>query len=90
MTDDTDKTDVFVHQSELQIKDGFRSLAEGQKIEYVIGKDEKQRLIAKDVTGHDKADLQTQKSYNMNSYNIRGGSGSRGRGSRGHSDSTDH
>lgn len=51
-------------------------------------------MIAKDVTGHDKADLQTQKTYNQNSYNIRGsdrgGRAHRGRGMRTRGDSRDN
>mmetsp|Transcript_31727 Transcript_31727/g.26749 ORF Transcript_31727/g.26749 Transcript_31727/m.26749 type:complete len:116 (-) Transcript_31727:166-513(-) len=87
VTDDKDKTDVFVHQSQLKIS-GFRSLAEGQKVEYFIDKDEKERLIAKDVTGPEGVELSVQKSYG--NRGDRGGSrgGDRGRGfSRGRGDS---
>jgi phage pi2 protein 07 len=31
-------------------------------VEYIVDKDENERLIAKDVTGHEQVDLQPQKS----------------------------
>ena len=49
MTDNEEKTDVFVHQSNIQA-DGFRSLNTDQKIEFEIAKDDNGRLLAKNVS----------------------------------------
>ncbi len=49
--------DVFVHQSAI-FKDGFRSLADGEQVEFKIIKNEKGKVNAKDVTGPNGAYVQ--------------------------------
>lgn len=49
--------DVFVHQSVIY-KDGFRSLAEGENIEYKLTTNEQGRVQAIDVTGPDGSYVQ--------------------------------
>jgi cold shock CspA family protein len=46
--------DVFVHQSEIHAE-GFRSLGEGEDVEFAIEKDEQSRDRAVRVTGPDGA-----------------------------------
>ena len=50
LTPDDGSADVFVHQTAI-FKDGFRSLAEGEKVEFKIGTKDNGRTQAKDVTG---------------------------------------
>jgi cold shock CspA family protein len=51
ITPDDGSTDVFVHQSEINSK-GFRSLAEGEKVEYSLAINEKTKKVgAKSVSG---------------------------------------
>jgi len=50
ITPDNGQEDVFVHQSAVHAE-GFRSLGEGEKVEFVIVNDEKGRPKALDVTG---------------------------------------
>ena len=49
--DDEDMSDVFVHQSQIKAE-GFRSLADGEQVEFQMGTDEKTgRSKAVGVTG---------------------------------------
>ena len=50
ITPDDGSSDVFVHQSAIQ-SDGFRSLAEGEALEYMIEQGADGRLKALNVTG---------------------------------------
>lgn len=51
ITPDDGSADVFVHQTSIQA-DGFRSLAEGERVEYTIEVDKRTgRVKAKTVTG---------------------------------------
>lgn len=47
---DDGSADVFVHQTSIY-KDGFRSLAEGEPVEFKTSTGDNGRLQAKDVTG---------------------------------------
>jgi len=49
--------DVFVHQTEIR-SEGFRSLADGEKVEFKVIKDQNGRLKAIDVTGPGGAEVQ--------------------------------
>lgn len=52
--------DIFVHQTAIQ-SDGFRSLAEGEAVEYVVEEDAKTgRSKAMQVTGPNGSDVQGQ------------------------------
>jgi CspA family cold shock protein len=51
-TSDTDSKDYFVHFSEIQT-DGFKTLDEGQKVEFEIGEGKK-GLVAMNVKTTDK------------------------------------
>ena len=44
ITPDDGSTDVFVHQSEINSK-GFRSLAEGEKVEYTLAVNDKTKKV---------------------------------------------
>ena len=50
ITPDDGGSDVFVHQSAIQ-SDGFRSLAEGEELEYMVEQGTDGRLKASNVTG---------------------------------------
>lgn len=53
ITPDDGTSDVFVHQSSIQA-DGFRSLAEGERVEYTVEMDKRSgRVKANMVTGPD-------------------------------------
>lgn len=65
---------VFVHQSELQA-DGFRSLMEGERVEFRVAKDRKGRLRAVHVTGPEGGDLavttyRNQRIAEINEYDF--------------------
>jgi cold shock CspA family protein len=47
---DDDGPDVFVHQTEIKAE-GFRSLADGEAVEYVAEEDNSGRVKATQVTG---------------------------------------
>mmetsp|Transcript_27994 Transcript_27994/g.57474 ORF Transcript_27994/g.57474 Transcript_27994/m.57474 type:complete len:125 (+) Transcript_27994:47-421(+) len=47
---DDGSADVFCHQTSIY-KDGFRSLAEGEPVEFKVTTNDQGRLAAKDVTG---------------------------------------
>lgn len=54
---DDDSGDVFVHQTAINVQ-GFRSLAENEKVEFRTEEDSNGRKRALDVTGPDGADVQ--------------------------------
>mmetsp|Transcript_10815 Transcript_10815/g.12376 ORF Transcript_10815/g.12376 Transcript_10815/m.12376 type:complete len:89 (+) Transcript_10815:127-393(+) len=49
--------DVFVHQSAIK-SDGFRSLSDGEAVEYKVETDDQQRKKAFEVTGPNGANVQ--------------------------------
>ena len=58
ITPDDGSADVFVHQTSIQAE-GFRSLADGEKVEYVVETaDDSSKLRAAQVTGPDGGDVQ--------------------------------
>ncbi|MCI29853.1 glycine-rich protein 2-like, partial [Trifolium medium] len=57
ITPDDGSEELFVHQSQIQT-DGFRSLAEGESVEYQIESDNDGRSKAVNVTGPDGANVQ--------------------------------
>lgn len=59
--------DVFVHQTAIQA-DGFRSLADGEDVEYVEEMDDNGRKRASKVTGPDGADVQGAPFRPQNDY----------------------
>lgn len=54
---DDDSGDVFVHQTSINT-DGFRSLAEGEAVEFTVETDSTGKSKAMDVTGPAGADVQ--------------------------------
>lgn len=54
--DDESKSDVFVHQSAI-LTEGFRSLADGEKVEYTSDEGDDGRAKAVGVTGPDGKDV---------------------------------
>ncbi|XP_059458255.1 glycine-rich protein 2 [Corylus avellana] len=72
ITPDDGGDDLFVHQSSIRAE-GFRSLGEGEAVEYQIESGSDGRTKAVDVTGPGGADVQGSRS----------GSGGGGRGGRG-------
>lgn len=54
---DDGSPDVFVHQTEIQT-DGFRSLADGEAVEFIPKTDDNGRMKATKVTGPDGANVQ--------------------------------
>jgi cold shock CspA family protein len=54
---DDGSSDVFVHQTEIQME-GFRSLADGEKVEYEVQVDNAGRKKAVQVTGPEGVDVQ--------------------------------
>ena len=68
--------DLFVHQSSIK-SDGFRSLGEGETVEFQIVLGEDGRTKAVDVTGPDGSSVQGSKRDNYG-----GGGGGGGRGGR--------
>ncbi|XP_010268656.1 PREDICTED: glycine-rich protein 2-like [Nelumbo nucifera] len=73
ITPDDGGEDLFVHQSSIK-SEGYRSLAEGEKVEFVIDTAEDGRTKAVDVTGPDGSYVQGSR---------RDGYGGGGRGGRG-------
>lgn len=65
--------DLFVHQSSIK-SDGYRSLSEGEAVEYVVSEGDDGRTKAVDVTGPDGSSVSGARS---------GGGGGGGRGARG-------
>jgi cold shock CspA family protein len=62
---DDGSPDVFVHQTAIY-KDGFRSLAEGEAVEYQITTKDNGRIQAIDVTGPDGAYVMGAPNTNNN------------------------
>lgn len=60
-------TDVFVHQTNIQME-GFRSLADGENVEYVVQIDDNGRKKAVSVTGPNGADVQGAPFQPTDSY----------------------
>lgn len=55
---DEGSADVFVHQTAINVE-GFRSLADGEPVEYMVEQDERTgKAKAADVTGPGRADVQ--------------------------------
>ena len=54
---DEEGPDVFVHQTEIKAE-GFRSLADGESVEYIPVIDDSGRIKATKVTGPDGANVQ--------------------------------
>jgi cold shock CspA family protein len=70
ITPDDDGPDVFVHQTEIKA-DGFRSLADGEAVEYVPEQDANGRLKATNLTGPGGSNVQgapKQNDYDDNYY----------------------
>mmetsp|Transcript_16943 Transcript_16943/g.23238 ORF Transcript_16943/g.23238 Transcript_16943/m.23238 type:complete len:137 (-) Transcript_16943:267-677(-) len=62
--------DIFVHQTGI-IADGFRSLADGEKVEFNAVVDDSGKTKAVDVTGPDGADVKGapfQPDFDMDAY----------------------
>ena len=59
---DDGSTDVFVHQTAI-VMEGFRSLAEGEAVEYQIEVDDTGRRKAVKVTGPDGSEVQGQSMW---------------------------
>ncbi|PSS29511.1 Glycine-rich protein [Actinidia chinensis var. chinensis] len=74
ITPDDGGEDLFVHQSSIQ-SEGFRSLGDGESVEFVIDSDDSGRTKAVDVTGPNGALVQGSS---------RGGGGGGGRGGGGY------
>ena len=64
---DDGSSDIFVHQTAIQTE-GFRSLAEGESVEYAIETDNSGRRKATMVTGPDGADVQGQPFQPQNDF----------------------
>ena len=64
---DGDGPDVFVHQTDIKA-DGFRSLADGENVEYVPQEDAQGRLKATKVTGPGGENVQGAPYENPGSY----------------------
>jgi len=54
---DDGSSDVFVHQTAINCE-GFRSLADGETVEFKVIEDDNGRIKAVDVTGPDGAEVQ--------------------------------
>jgi len=77
--------DVFVHQTSIHAE-GFRSLGEGEQVEYNTQTDDNNKIKAVDVTGPGGAHVKGapkpnyRRNYNNNYRGGGGGGGGRGRG----------
>jgi len=60
--------DVFVHQTAIQME-GFRSLADGEQVEYKVETDNNGRKKAVEVTGPDGAEVQGAPFKAENDFN---------------------
>lgn len=61
---DEDGPDIFVHQTEIQA-DGFRSLADGETVEFFPEEDDSGRVKATKVTGPDGANVQVRPTLHL-------------------------
>lgn len=64
---DDGSTDVFVHQTSIKME-GFRSLADGEPVEYLVEIDQNGRKKAAGVTGPSGADVQGAPFQPQNDY----------------------
>ena len=64
---DDGSTDVFVHQTAIKTE-GFRSLADGEAVEYVVEEDNNGRRKAVQVTGPDGQEVQGAPFRPANDY----------------------
>jgi cold shock CspA family protein len=64
---DDGSTDVFVHQTSIKME-GFRSLADGESVEYTVEIDQTGRKKAASVTGPNGADVQGAPFQPQNDY----------------------
>ena len=64
---DDGSTDVFVHQTSIKME-GFRSLADGEPVEYLVEIDQNGRKKAAGVTGPNGADVQGAPFQPQNDY----------------------
>lgn len=64
---DDGSSDVFVHQTAIQAE-GFRSLADGESVEYMVEEDDNGRKKAVQVTGPDGEDVQGAPFRPQNDY----------------------
>lgn len=64
---DDGSTDVFVHQTAIQAE-GFRSLADGEAVEYLVEVDDNGRKKAVQVTGPNGEDVQGAPFRPQNDY----------------------
>jgi len=64
---DDGSPDVFVHQTAIQAE-GFRSLADGETVEYVVEEDDNGRRKAVQVTGPDGENVQGAPFRPQNDY----------------------
>ncbi|KAK3281285.1 hypothetical protein CYMTET_10917 [Cymbomonas tetramitiformis] len=78
ITRDDNQGDVFVHQSDLHAE-GFRSLQEGEQVEFTVETGEDGRAKAVDVTGPSGAFVQGTPKPGSLSRGGRGGKGGRSR-----------
>ncbi|KAK2401420.1 glycine-rich protein [Trifolium repens] len=72
ITPDDGSEELFVHNSQIQTN-GFRSLAEGESVEYQIESDNNGRSKAVSVTGPDGASVQGTRRGSGGGGNERGG-----------------
>lgn len=77
ITPDDGGEDLFVHQSSIRSDGGFRSLGDGESVEFVVSSDDNGRTKAVDVSGPDGAPVQGSSRSGGGGY---GGGGGGGRG----------
>ncbi|KAL6274089.1 hypothetical protein ACE6H2_024781 [Prunus campanulata] len=82
ITPDIESEDLFVHQSSIR-SDGFRSVAEGESVEFQIAVGEDGKTKAIDVTGPNGAPLQGNRKESFGRSGGRGGGSGFGGGWRG-------
>jgi len=84
ITPDDGSEDVFVHQSEIQAQ-GFRTLGDGENVEFDIVQDQNGRSKASHVTGPGGVDVKGgDRPYGGGGRGYRGGGGYRGDGGGGY------
>ncbi|GAQ79634.1 hypothetical protein KFL_000340370, partial [Klebsormidium nitens] len=83
ITPDDGSDDLFVHQTSIHA-DGFRSLKEGEPVEFTVGTGDDGRLKALDVTGPGGAAVQGAPREQMRDRAPMGGGGGYGAGGGGY------
>lgn len=83
ITPDDGSEDIFVHQSAIKME-GYRSLGDGEQVEFVIEQDQSGRSKAKDVTGPQGAEIKGTPRDARGGGGGRGGGGSYGGGGDGY------